>query len=148
MAKQKRKRLRVETKGFACIYVLGILQLVVVFSLMLITSSASISVSKREDSIHMAQLFAIYRVKERLSNVEIVQPEDSQEKNTEIDEVQEALNQEEQWHFTIEQEQIEYYGHHIDIQYESELVQVSIDHLQFTLHCDLKERIILDLVYH
>lgn len=137
-------------KGFASIYALSILQLVLVFSLLLISYAGSMSIAKKEDSLHQAQLFAIYRVKKRLS---MISPEENVDDEIETNDEAKLegemieIPQENTASFPIEQERLFYQGHRISIHYEASNAYVEIEQLHMQLQCDFEKQIILELVY-
>lgn len=136
---RNKKRLSpVNNQGFASLYVLVILQLITVFCVLVLhTCSTLMVLDKQDDSLHQAQLFAIYRIKARLA-------QQTADEDTAWKEEEEM---EEQPSHLIKEEHVLYAGHVIQLNYEETIVHVQIEDFQFQVHIDPASFSILDLVY-
>lgn len=137
---RNKKRLSpVNRQGFASLYALVILQLITVFCVLAFhTCSTLMVLDKQDDSLHQAQLFAIYRIKARL-----VQQTAKEDTTWE----EEGEEMEEQPSQSKKEEQAFYAGHTIQLEYEEVIVHVQIEDFQFQVLIDPDSSSILDLVY-
>lgn len=136
---RNKKRLSpVNSQGFASLYALVILQLITVFCVLVLhTCSTLMALDKQDDSLHQAQLFAIYRIKARLA-------QQTADEDTAWKEEEEM---EEQPSHLIKEEHVLYAGHTIQLEYGEAIVHVQIEDFQFQVHIDPASFSILDLVY-
>lgn len=136
---RNKKRLSpVNSQGFASLYALVILQLITVFCVLVLhTCSTLMVLDKQDDSLHQAQLFAIYRIKARLA-------QQTADEDTAWKEEEEM---EEQPSHLIKEEHVLYAGHVIQLNYEETIVHVQIEDFQFQVFVDPASFSILDLVY-
>lgn len=128
---RNKKRLSpVNRQGFASLYALVILQLITVFCVLVFhTCSTLMVLDKQDDSLHQAQLFAIYRIKARLVQHTAKEGTTWEEEGEEME------------------EQAFYAGHTIQLEYEEVIVHVQIEDFQFQVLIDPASSSILDLVY-
>lgn len=143
MSRKRQWCLAVNRRGFASLYALAILQIITIFCVLLISSATSIAQSLRaKDSLHHAQLAAIYRIKARLKQEPSIDPTDC-----ETNEDAEESEQPSQTTFLLDEESMQIEGYTIHLVYQEETVDVQIENLCFTLIVDPEEKRILDLVY-
>lgn len=121
-------------QGFASMYALAIIQIVLAFVLLLLSSSKTMIANKKINTdLHNQQLFALYHVKAYLN-----QEEDTQVSDEEVEGEENVATQE---------EYITYRNQEIHITYQATQVEIVIAHLQMQLEIDEESKNIINLVY-
>lgn len=150
MKRPGKQRLLVN-KGFTSIYALCLLQVVLLFSLMVIQIAISIAQSHQSTALFETELMSIYRIKARLYQLEEemkIKEETEQAEALEEKESDEIGSEEpSESGFPEREEILTHQGYVATISYEQEEAYVVIGSLHFKVICDMNTFTILDLVY-
>lgn len=135
-----------KNNGFASVYALLFLELIITFCITVITAAAALAQSDPQAPLFEAQLFAIYHVKAQMKAVN-EPPMDEEDAMT--DDASNAVPDESTTTdgFSIPSESLVYEGIPIDIQYEADVAWITLGDVQIKIQCDLTEKRIIDLVY-
>lgn len=131
-----------KSNGFASIYALLLLELVVAFCITLIIAITTFTASDPQAPLFEAEIYAIYHIKARINEAsEQTPPQDmTPESNEETDEIKDS-------YFAVTSEILNYEGIMIKIQYEEDTVDVFYQNVHLRIRCDLIHKRITDLVY-
>lgn len=127
----------VNKSGFASIYALYLLNIVVVAALLLLQIAMSVARAHQSDELFNTELIAIYRIKARLNEVALSSDTSLDEEN----------KQEKEVAFLVTEEMVSHEDYTAFMYYHDQTVDVQIDALHFEVLCDLSTNAIMDIVY-
>ncbi len=131
-----------KNSGFASIYSLLLLEIVVAFALMLITAATSLSASDPQSVHYEAELFAIYHIKAQIKDMDNSQP--SENEDITVNDEKGTPGEDE---FIIPYENLSYEGITIEFYYERDHVDVYYQDVHLCIYFDPAYKRITDLVY-
>lgn len=134
-----------KNNGFASVYALLFLELIITFCITVITTTAALAQSDPQAPLFEAQLFTIYHVKAQMKAInEPMDEEDAMVDDASDTDLDESTTTD---GFPISSESLIYEGIPIDIQYEADVAWITLGDVQIKIQCDLTEKRIIDLVY-